>query len=214
MIKSIPFLPSHNKYNLTVCHEKKFIWFRVAKVGTRTIYDVLKNSDIYLDAEHPFNCYYPKSLYKDYFKFAFIRNPYDRLVSCWKNKVLKNNYFGFSDKILMEMQNFAQFVDFVANQDIEKCDPHIRLQSKLIDLNEIDYLGKFENFEIDLSHIIKVLKINNQSINRMNSTKNRKHYSEYYNEKLRMKVGNIYEKDLIIFSYDFENIKSNTDNKT
>lgn len=207
LLKIIPYLPSHHKYNLTICHEKKFIWFRVAKVGTRTILNALKNSNIHLDAEHPHNCHYPKHLYKDHLKFAFIRNPYDRLVSCWKNKVVHNNYFRFSDKTLMEMQKFENFVDYVASKNIEKCNAHFRLQSKLIDLNEIDYIGRFENFESDLSHIFQLLKINNPSFERLNSTNNGEHYSEYYDQKLRMKVGKIYEKDLNIFSYKFENAK-------
>lgn len=203
LIKGIPFLPSYEKYNLTICSEKKFIWFRVAKVGTRTILDALIQSSIYLDAEHPYNCYYPRSNYKDYFKFAFIRNPYDRLVSCWFNKVVDSNYFKFSNETLLEMQNFKNFVHFVENQNIEKCDHHIRLQSKLIDLNEIDYIGRFESFQKDLSHVLKSISIENQTISKINSTNNRLHYKEYYDEDLITRVAKIYEKDLNLFSYEF-----------
>ncbi len=33
-LASVGFLPSARPYNLTISHEWKFIWFRVAKVGT------------------------------------------------------------------------------------------------------------------------------------------------------------------------------------
>ena len=30
-----------------------------------------------------------KKEYKKYFKYVIVRNPYDRVVSCWKNKTTK-----------------------------------------------------------------------------------------------------------------------------
>jgi len=203
LIRKLSFLPSFERYNITICHEKKFIWFRVAKVGTRTIFNLLKSSKVYLDAEHPFKCYYPKSRYDDYFKFAFVRNPYDRLVSCWKNKVVDSNHFRFSEQQLIWMQDFGNFVEFLQTQNVEKTDPHIRLQSKLIDLNSIDYIGRYENFEKDLSPVLKNLDIDFDQIPRMNLSNNKRPYKSYYTENLKAKVAQIYRKDLNLFSYAF-----------
>ncbi len=56
LIRSIPYIPSNERYNITICHEKKFVWFRVAKVGTRTTFNVFEQAKINLDAEHPKGC--------------------------------------------------------------------------------------------------------------------------------------------------------------
>lgn len=91
----VPLLPSTRKYNLSISNKYKFIWFRVAKVGTRTIFSRLADDGLTLDLESPYGIHYIPKLYGEYFKFAFVRNPWDRLVSCWQNKVVQMNYFKF-----------------------------------------------------------------------------------------------------------------------
>ncbi len=203
MVKELSY-PSSHKYSVTICEEKKFMWFQVAKVASRTIYGMLKKSGIYLDADHPYRCHYAKNVYKDYFKFAFIRNPYDRLVSCYKNKVLRVNHFKFSDEVWEEMkQDFGKFVDFVGEKNIEKCSVHLRLQSKLIDLNEINFIGRMENFDDDIRYVFDKLEIPYKEIMRENVSEDKTSYRAFYNEELKEKVTKIYAKDLNIFGYDF-----------
>lgn len=203
LIRSIPQLPSNGQYNITLCHTMKFLWFRVAKVGTRTIFDVFNQAHIELDAEHPLCCHYPTDLYRGYFKFAFVRNPWDRLVSCWQNKVVESNHFKFADDTLKKMQTFGNFVDFVERQNIEKCNNHIRLQQKLIDMNNVDFIGRFENFNDDLSKVIEIIGIKPVTITRKNISARRLAYREYYDTGLKEKVAKIYHKDINIFNYDF-----------
>jgi hypothetical protein len=202
LLRYFRYFPSDEQYNITICHEKKFIWFRVAKVGTRTIFNVFDKANITLDAEHPFLCHYPANLYRDYFKFAFVRNPWDRLVSCWHNKVIDDNYFKFSNDVRIKMQNFANFVDYVTELDINKCDLHLRLQSKLIDLNNVDYIGRFENFSSDLSEVIQTLGLGKIEIEKKNTSSTKRDYRDYYDKNLRQKVAKLYSKDIRIFSYD------------
>lgn len=47
-----------------ICHERKFIWFRVAKVGTRSVFNIFDEIKINLEAKHPMCCRYPEELYK------------------------------------------------------------------------------------------------------------------------------------------------------
>jgi Sulfotransferase family len=203
LVRFVPYFPSDRRYNITICNEKKFVWFRVSKVGTRTIFNVFDQADIKLDAEHAMSCHYPASLYRGHFKFAFVRNPWDRLVSCWRNKVVDSNYFHFTDAKLPQTPEFGTFVDFVADLNIETCDHHLRLQSQLIDLNEIDYLGRFESFEEDLLEVVQTIGLGPVNIEKHNVSRSERGYRQYYDEGLKAKVAKVYRKDIKLFAYEF-----------
>ena len=99
---------SSDLYNLTISHSYRFVWFRVAKVGTRTMLGHFEASGIKLDVEHAMGIPYPRGMFEGYFKFAFVRDPFARLVSCWKNKVSDENYFGLNDTLRREFEDFRR----------------------------------------------------------------------------------------------------------
>ncbi len=199
----MPFIPSIGSYNITISHEHKFMWYRVAKVGTRTILNHLKESDVGLDVEHASWLHYPVNSFGSYFKFAFIRNPWDRLSSCWRDKVIKNNMFRFDYSEHERMKIFENFVDFVSGLNIDKCNRHLRSQSALIDLNMVDCLGRMETFDDNAKYIFRRLGLPEKEIVRKNVTSNKKAYQEYYSDHLAEKVAQIYRKDIQIFGYQF-----------
>lgn len=149
------------------------------------------------------DCHYPAQLFRDYYRFAFVRNPWDRLVSCWQNKVIAKNYFGSSHDVLLEMQIFKNFLTFVEDLDLETCDPHLRSQSRLIDLNSIDFIGRFETFQENLTQVIKILGLDSIVIDRKNASRFRSDYSDYYDESLKDRLARLYRRDINIFRYEF-----------
>jgi len=202
----MPLLPTSSRYNLTVSHSQKFVWYRVAKVGTRTIFNHLKDSDVPLDVEHASWLHYPVKSFNDYFKFAFVRNPWDRVVSCWRNKVSHNankNFFLLPDSEAEKLQTFEGFVNFLTTVDIENCDRHIRSQSALIDLNSVDFIGRMETFEADASYVFQKLKLPEKEMVSQNVTSHETSYKKYYSGELASKVAEIYRKDIQMFRYDF-----------
>ncbi|MCB2096857.1 MAG: sulfotransferase family 2 domain-containing protein [Parvularculaceae bacterium] len=202
-INALPFLPSQRRYNLTISSERKFIWFRVAKVGTRTILHALKNANAPLDAREESHLYLFPNLQRDYFKFAFVRNPWDRLVSCWMNKVVEGNFFNFDEADLQRMREFGNFVDYVAGLNIIRCDRHLALQSSLIDLNNVDFVGRMERFDDDLSVVFQKVGLELSAIDRKNVSAARTSYRDYYDARTVEKAREIYRKDISLFGYEF-----------
>ena len=149
-------------YNLTICHEKQFMFFEVAKVATRTItYDLLAQ-DIVVDVRGALRVRYPTAALADYVAFTVVRHPQDRFVSAWRDKVVSANYFDFDDRTHAQMQDLASFVAWVGDRDLrdlDACDQHIALQSRLVDLTRVDIVGRLESFDVDYPRICRAIGV-------------------------------------------------------
>ncbi len=196
-------IPSYYKYNLTICDAPKFIWFRNAKVGTRSTLDAFNIAGVELIAEEARKCYYSPQKYKDYFKFAFVRNPWDRLVSGWSDKVVNMNALNFDPQALSEMQQFENFVAYCTGLDLVTCNIHFRHQCRLIDLNEVNYIGRLEHFNEDLTKIFRILQLPEIQIPVMNKSIRDPSYHSYYTDDTRRMVSEMYRKDIQLFGYTF-----------
>lgn len=186
------------KYNITASHQEKFVWFRVAKVGTRTIINILRNhTQLSVDG---YNVPFKPVLYRPYFKFVFVRNPWDRVVSTYCNKVLTRKHKPFQSCF---GKSFAHFVNFLDGLDLSRADAHIRLQTTLFPKNNVDFIGRFENFEDDLRHVLSVLGLDDVEIPHANASTH-DHYSLYYTERTRKIIARKYKSDIDAFGYTFE----------
>lgn len=149
-------------YNLSISHEKKFMYFEVAKVATRTITYHLLGHDIEMDVRGALRVRYPTAAFADYHAFTVVRHPQDRLVSAWRNKVVAANYFGFDERTHTQMQDLGSFVSWVAERDLgdlAASDQHITLQSRLVDLTRVDTVGRLEQFDVDFPRICRAIGV-------------------------------------------------------
>lgn len=209
-----PFMPSSHRFNISISHGHRFIWFRVAKVATRSTLQSLRDQGVVFEAEHPMSVRYPLNTYSSYFKFAFVRSPWDRLVSCWRNKIIDRHitppegvvrWNGLPDTQLKEMEDFEGFVEYVESLDIDNCDLHLRSQSRLIDLDNLDFLGRFESFAQDMNQLSEHLELRARELPKINQSEGREHYRSHYDASLVDRVHKIYRRDIQIFGYSFEN---------
>lgn len=188
--------PAH--YNITASESHKFVWFRVAKVATRTILSIFENQ-IPLSI-NGYSIPYNSKDYKDYFKFAFVRNPWSRVVSCYFNKVATKCHPAFSECF---DKDFAYFVSFIDRTDLANCDAHIKLQTRLFPVNELDFIGRLETFDADIKYVLNMLNIENVPIAHKNASKH-EHYSHYYTEATKNIIARKYKADIAAFGYKFE----------
>ena len=173
----------------------------------KTLYGNLAGGHITLNQY--VNIFKPKEL-MDYFKFTIVRNPWDRIVSAYH--FLEAGGFGPEDKQWFdkELRQFKDFNDFVLNwvnhENIQKWH-HFRPQYHymLEDNNkvELDFLGFVENIDNDFQYITQRLGVTSK-ITKSNNSKH-KSYIEYYNNQTKDIIADIYEKDIDMLGYDFDN---------
>jgi hypothetical protein len=150
--------------------------------------------------------------WEDSFTFAFIRNPWDRLVSAyefarmevsyWHNNRSKKPAWHHPDHARVKTMSFNDFVrDFSLNQK-HYTHPSFRPQWSCFcdssQRNLLDFIGKFEHLERDFAYICGVLGKPNIS------SKEHDDYRKYYSDSLIEDVRKIYEIDIGIMNYEFE----------
>ena len=148
--------------------------------------------------------YYMPNL-KDYFKFAFVRNPWDRVISDWlwfhrefklkKIEPLKDYLFGRGW--------FAQVNHL---HDSSGRGDHFFSQYKFITNSRgelmVNFVGRFENLQADFNVICEKINSSQRQLPHRNKS-NRSHYAEYYNKETRDIVAEKYAKDIEYFGYNF-----------
>ena len=159
--------------------------------------------------------YLSEESYHRFYKFAFVRNPWDRIVSEYRYR-----YAGR-----------FEFSDFIKNQlsvECAYCDKyrHIAPQCDFIFDTEgnqlVDFVGKFENLQEDFTQICEQLKIEDSKLPFVNSSlsarsrganygslfRNKakpkdKIYRQYYDSQTRGIVEGLYRRDVEQFNYVF-----------
>lgn len=190
-------------YNVSISHSHKFLWYRVAKVASRTVRGHFIKNGVELDVDHAMRIHYPWETFADYYTFAFVRDPLERFVSAWRSKVVKVNYFGFDEATLARMQRVEEFAQWAAGHDLGKlpaADQHIALQSRLIDLNRVDFVGRLENFDADFAEVCRHIGTAAAPASPLNQTASSGSTTEVSAE-LRELVETMYRRDYQIFGY-------------
>lgn len=191
-------------YNLTISHTHRFIWFRNAKVGTRTVLNFLDEhhgeEGLLVLSRVP----YPTAAFRDYFKFGFVRDPLDRFISAWQDKVHQQNHFHFAPDEWERMKTIEHFAAWVAEQDLRdltQTDRHIALQSRLVDLSQVDFLGRIETFAADFSEVCRRIGVEWQEPERRNQSEPRGVTRDNASDELRSIVEEKYRRDYQVFGY-------------
>jgi len=201
-----------------VSEKHKFICYEIMKSCTGTLrgYFIINPAEKY-EAFQISGKTKPQSIIdyenKKYFKFAFVRNPWARIVSCWLNKIYyykipgKPQATGIVHKELTPDTTFEEFVNFIYKTPDDIADCHFRSIHKSIPRKDI-FIGKAESFDKDFKTIISTLGLTLHSIKRRNTTYDKndtKPWKEYYTPDLVNKISERYKEDIMLYKYSFEN---------
>lgn len=180
------------KYSLCYNYKYKCLWFRTPKVGSRSIHQHFLDNTVADQYIYSSAVGYNPDDFKHWFKFAFVREPTDRFLSCWKDKVLNHNMFGFDETTHRKMRELDNFISWVEEQDIDTAEEHIRSQIALIDLDNLSFLGRLENFEVDLQTVADTIGMPLKKLHRKNTTDKKEVELSDHNRK---RIRKLYERD-------------------
>ena len=142
--------------------------------------------------------------YPDYKLITFVRNPYDRILSCFYYYL---QHASKGKPSLRENYSFKNWVDDTIHGTQTPFGTWVNPISDKIDI-EPDFLGRYENINADVKKIhdmagieFKGLAWKNRSSTRKKRGKNS--HREMYDDKMREFVKNYYKEDLERFGYTF-----------
>ena len=149
---------------------------------------------------------YGRDLWDAYFTFAFIRNPWDRIVSRYfwlvqryQRGTLQNDHF----RDWYEQAENSSFEawcesDFVGLGDYQHQLDYLTDESGDIVVKKV---ARFEQYESDAAEILERLGLPNE-MPHLNRTEHG-HYRKYYTDKSRLIVERRFQKDIDTFNYSF-----------
>ena len=207
---------------MLISHRHKFIFIHNYKVAGTSIRKALaKHITLYQQYKYSFALYdkvnrtinpnymrghitaleiknqLPPEIYDDYFKFVFVRNPWDWQVSLYFFILQEKKHY--QHNLIKSMSSFEEYIEWRVNEDGRK------QKDFLVDENDsiiVDYIGKYENLQDDFNEITRKIGIN-ASLPYKNKSKH-KDYREYYNDYTRDLIEKAFKEDIEMFNYSFE----------
>ena len=139
----------------------------------------------------------PADKFKQYFKFAVVRNPWDRLVSEYEYIKTQPTHSRFKKLSAMP---FVEFIDYQS----QRYDAHqvnaLKLKNGQLGC---DFIGKLETLEQSLKVVGAKIDVDFSALPHINQVQ-RRDYRTYYDEASRGRVEKLWQADIEAFQYDFE----------
>ena len=137
----------------------------------------------------------PTNIFNNYFKFGFVRNPYDWQVSLY-HWMLKDETH-CQHQLIKSLGSFDKYIEWRVNEDLHlQKDFFYDADNNLL----VDYIGKFETLSCDILHIQKKLKLKETKLPHKNHSKH-KHFSDYITASAELQIYNAFKDDFITFNY-------------
>jgi hypothetical protein len=141
----------------------------------------------------------PADAYAALFKFAFVRNPWDRLVSRYAHLLRSKdrNRHGF----ISRLGKFEDFLQWEIQRESAKQFHYVTdAQGKRI----VDFIGHYETLAEDFAKVCARLKIQAELPHA--NVSDHRDYRTYYTPETRGFVAKQLQRDIEMFGYDFDGL--------
>ena len=146
----------------------------------------------------------PPELFERCFKFAFVRNPWDLLVSMY-HFILREPE-GEKHNVVKALGSFDAFVEYAASTPEPFPKGSTKLQIEMItDAGGnllVDFVGAYEDLEEDFKEVARMVGIRAELPHLNRSV--HEDYRTYYNERTRAIVEEHFQPDIKRFGYSFD----------
>lgn len=178
----------------------KFLYYPVAKVCIHSIAHCLlkrraiilrRNPAVWVQKYLAFYSIDDQSMSDSLFRFAFVRNPYDRAVSAFLYLQRKRK--------ISKQWDFDSFIIHHKDKG-NRLNPHFNLQTLGFDLDDLDFLGRFENIDQDWKYVANQIDAS-EKLPRANATNRDSKLADYYSTDSQKVVMDMYEQDFDLLKY-------------
>jgi hypothetical protein len=195
-----------SKYNPDTAFRLRCIFFHIPKTAGLAVCDGLFGDRAagHMDVETA-KVVFGEWRFRSFFKFCFVRNPWDRLVSAFH--YLRH---GHPDSpianVVKASLSFTDFVNGALSSPIVQGELHIRPQHLfVVDKRgrlQMDYVGRFERLQRHFDVVAQRLGVTGR-LARQNQSLHAD-YRDYYDDQTRRIVGEFYRRDIDLFGYRFD----------
>lgn len=209
---------------MLISHTKKFIFIHNYKVAGTSIREVFKNYDCksFLRSNFKTKLFiilgkYPKiyssdffwhitaeelkkkiqkDVYNSYYKFGFVRNPWDYQVSLYNYILNRPSHKDYD--IIKKMSDFDEYINWRVESSLHLQKNFFYEEGKC----SVDFIGKFENLHEDIAKISQAIGTQIKAVPHKNAGTDRKlKYFEYYSEMSFNLVKDAFREDVELFGY-------------
>lgn len=207
---------------MIISHQHKYIFFAVPKTATHSIREALRLTKSDQDWEQQvlfgkqaipipeisaiahghisalqIKSALPKEQWSGYYKFGFVRNPYDRFISICA--FLNRQNAGYPGNELSWMKQAIRRKPFLNRVLVRpQSEQLIGIDGKIA----LDFVGRYESLQKSLDNILSHLGLELVELKVRNKS-NHASYQTYYDDELKNWVTMFYQEDIKRFGYTF-----------
>ena len=189
-----------------ISHEFRFIFIHINKCGGTSIEKAFdpdadrRDVPFKHDSAEAYRRRFPDQ-FRSYFKFSFVRNPWDWLVSRYFWSANEQQVIDYSFRELLHRLQTGKPLSPVAPWLNAALQPQIR-RLTVNGRIAVDFVGRFENLQGDFDKLCRIGGLPTATLPHVFKTEHDR-YTRYYDAQMQQQVAELFADDIGEFGYTF-----------